>query len=734
MRWTRGVVRWRFLVIVLWLAALGLGAWSSPRLSSLLTTSVSVPGSASAQANQILIRHFHDNVEGTFTVVAPRHGGPAGLIRLEHEVARAARVVRHATLTEQRAVGSRLFVTIDTPLSLARAAAATPTLRNALLREGVSGALVTGPPALQYDLTPVLASDLHRGEVLALVLALVLLLAVLGLSWAVVVPFVVALATSGTALAVLYLLAHHVVMVLYVPNVIELISLGLAIDYSLLMVHRFRTQLRDPTVDPATALAVTMASAGRTVMVSGVAVAIGLASMLLVPVPFMRSLGVASLIVPIVSLAAATTLQPALLSLLGRRGVRAIGYRGLVERSAASPAASSRELSGPWARVARGATRRPVTTLLGALVVLAGLGYSVVWFQVTPGSLTAIPHNLPSARGLALVRADVGPGFVAPLDIVIDTGAAHRAATPAQQRAELHLAETVLALPDVLVVAIGPRAPYVDPTGRYEQILIVNSHDLGAPATQRLVARVRADVARARFPPGTHLYLGGGPAQGVDFLHALYGALPWIIAVALALAYLVLARAFRSLVIPLLAVLLDLASAASAYGVLVAVFRFGVGASWLHTFHVSQLEGWVPIFIFAVLFGLSMDYEVFIVARVREARDRGATTRDAIVEGLATTGAVVTSAAVIMVGAVSGLVLGHVAGLQELGVGLAAGVLVDATLVRGLMLPSAMALLGRANWWMPRPAAWLLHVAPSPPRGAHDPTVRPTSSPHASGA
>ncbi len=714
--WTRGVVRWRVLVIVLWLVAVGLGAWSSPRLSSLLTTSLSVPGSASAQANRILIRHFHDNVEGTFSVVAPAPGDHADVARLERDVARAAHVLTHSTITQQRVVASRLFVTIDTPLSLARAALVTPALRLALRRDGVRDALVTGPPALQYDLTPVLARDLHRGEILALALALILLVAVLGISWAVLVPFAVALAVSATALAVLYLLARHVVMVLYIPNVVELIGLGLAIDYSLIMVHRFRHELRDPATDPSTALANTMASAGRTVMVSGVAFAIGLASMMLVPVPFMRSLGAASLVVPIVSLAAAATLQPALLSLLGRRGVRAVGYRGLVARST-SPTASahgSTVPSGLWAHVARVATRRPVITLLGALVVLAGLSYSVAWFQVTPGSLTAIPHGLPSARGLAIVRDDVGPGFVAPLDIVIDTGAAHRASTPAQQRAELHLAETILTDPDVLVVAIGPHAPYVDSTGRYEQILVINSHDLGAPATQRLVARVRAQVASARFPRGTHLYLGGGPAQGVDFLHALYGAFPWIIASALALAYLVLARAFRSLIIALVAVLLDLVSVASAYGVMVAVFRGGVGASWLHTYHVSQLEGWVPIFIFAMLFGLSMDYEVFIVARVLEAHDRGATTRHAIVEGLATTGAVVTSAAVIMVGAVSGLVVGHVAGLQELGVGLAAGVLVDATIVRGLMLPSVMALLGRANWWMPRPVARFARVAPSP--------------------
>ncbi len=189
--------------------------------------------------------------------------------------------------------------------------------------------------------------------------------------------------------------------------------------------------------------------------------------------------------------------------------------------------------------------------------------------------------------------------------------------------------------------------------------------------------------------------MGGAPAQGVDFLNVVYGAFPWILLLALLLAYLVLARAFRSLVLPLIATLLSLVSVGSAYGLLVVVFRFGVGSAVLGTYHVSQIEGWVPVFLFAMLFGLSMDYEVFIVARIREAWLNGANTSDAIVEGLSNTGAVVTSAALIMVAALSGLVFGHIAGLQELGLGLALGVLVDATIVRGFLLPSVMALCGR---------------------------------------
>ena len=208
--------------------------------------------------------------------------------------------------------------------------------------------------------------------------------------------------------------------------------------------------------------------------------------------------------------------------------------------------------------------------------------------------------------------------------------------------------------------------------------------------------------------------MGGAPAQGVDFLAQVYGAFPWIVVLALVLAYVLLLRAFRSVLLALAAVLLDLVSVAVAFGLLVLAFRFGAGAALLGTYRVSQIEGWVPMFLFAMLFGLSMDYEVFIVSRMREARESGATNDEAIVHGLAHTGGVVTAAAVILVGALGGLVFGHVAGLQELGLGLALGIIVDATIVRGLLLPSIMALLGDWNWWLPAAVARAMHITAAP--------------------
>jgi RND superfamily putative drug exporter len=270
------------------------------------------------------------------------------------------------------------------------------------------------------------------------------------------------------------------------------------------------------------------------------------------------------------------------------------------------------------------------------------------------------------------------------------------------------------------VVSTGTVAPYVDVTSQYRQIVVIGRHDFGDVPSQRLVQRIRQhDIASAHFPPSASVSVGGAPAQGLDFLNRVYGNVAWIMLLVLLLAYLVLVRAFRSVLLALMAVVLNLLSIAATFGLLVVIFRFGLGADTLGLYRVSQIEGWVPVFLFAMLFGLSMDYEVFFVARMREEWDHGADTNEAIVTGMTHTGRVVSAAAAIMIGALLGLILGRVAGLQELGVGLAIGVLVDATVVRGLLMPSLMTLSGRWNWWLPRSVARLIRVS-APPLGLEE--------------
>ena len=708
-RWTQAVVRNRFAVIGVWVALVIVGSFASSKLNDHLTTSLSVPGSESAKADEILSHHFKENIEGTFTVLLKiKTASNAEIDGYKAKIAAAASAIPTAKVTQQRVLEGVLFANIGTSFKLIDAAAYTEKFRRALIKEGLKGVLVTGPPAIYRDVTPILASDLQRGQMLAVLLALLLLILMLGTCWAAVVPLLFAMATTSLALAVVYLLAQRFLMVLYIPNIVELIGLGLAIDYSLLIVHRFRREMMDHDgirVDDA--ILKTMETAGRTVILSGISVSIGLATLLLVPVPFVRSLGMAGLVVPVVSVITALTLQPALLSFLGRRGVTPKGFPGLMTRNDL--------MTGLWAKIAHTVIRRPISVLFFSLATLATVASSIIWLQITPSSLTAIPAQLESARALSMVTERVGPGIITPNEIVIDLGKPNQATSLSVREARTNLANAILKNPEVFAVATDEIAPFVDPAGRYLRMFVIGHHDLGAETSQKLVHQLREKyIPKSSFPPNTKIYLGGAPAQGVDLLERILKSFPWIVLLALGIAYIVLLRAFRSLVLPLKAILLDLVSIAVAYGSLVLVFRFGVGSSILGTYKLDQIEAWALIFLFPVLFGLSMDYEVFIVSRIREAWNRGSTNTEAIIEGLAHTGGVVTAAAIILVGAIGGLVIGHFAGLQQIGVGLAFGVLIDATIIRGLLLPSAMVLLGRWNWWLPNSVSKLVRIKASP--------------------
>jgi RND superfamily putative drug exporter len=681
-RWTRAVLRFRVPILLCWLAVLIGGVVAATRLSPLLGTSFAVPGTDSERARTIVARDFDERIDGLFTVVFRARRSSE---QLQRRFAAAARVVPAARPRKLNTGGGIVWGQIQTPVDLQHAKQYTTALRRALA--GDPRAYVTGQPAIQHDLDPILAGDLRRGEAIALPVALAVLVAVLGLSLVVLVPFALAGCSIAATLAAVYGLAHALTMVSYVTNLVVLIGVGLAVDYSLLVVSRFREELaRTPSTEDA--IVRTMVTAGRAVIFSGTSVAIGLALLVLMPVPFIRSLGVGGFLVPVAAIAATATLQPALLSLIGRRGAR-------------RPPNPER---GGWARLARAIMRRPRVVLAAASAVLVAAAVPAAFLQVTPGSLSALPGSMESTRGLELLRGAVGAGAISPTEVVVDTGRDGTARGDGPVRdAIVRLARELSHDREVNLVAIGRAAPYVDPSGRYARMIVVGRHEYGDPPARGFVHRLRdALVPAARFPDGTRVLVGGGPAQGVDYLARSFGLFPWLVLGVLVLTYLVLLRGFRSLLLPLKAVLLNLLSVAAVYGLLVVVFRWGVGADLLGLYRLPAIEGWIPIFLFAMLFGLSMDYEVFLVTRMRESWDHHHDNARAVAHGLERTGRIVTAAALIMVAAFSGFVAGRVAGLQEFGVGLALAVLIDATIVRALLVPSIMAVFGRWNWWLPR--------------------------------
>jgi uncharacterized membrane protein YdfJ with MMPL/SSD domain len=731
-RWTRWIVRYRWFVLAAWLVVLVAGGYAQSRLPALLSNTFTMPGTDSERARAILRDHFGDRSDGAFTVVfrVPRAADPALRRRLQAAMVRAAKQVPTGRARPLVRGGKHvLYGDIVSTLSIADAKGQTDDVLRALPRGGAVESFVTGQAAIQHDLDPIFDEDLKRGELMiAVPVAVAILLVVFGLSWAVTIPLLFAACTIQGTLAAVYLFAHEVTMATYVTNLVQLIGLGIAVDYSLLIVYRFREELtRGGSKNDA--IVRTMKTAGRAVIFSGATVAIGLALLLFMPSPFMRSMGIGGFLIPLVSILAAATLQPALLSVYGRRGAKRVAVAEFLRRRLQLPlprlAGTTDIERGMWARLARSIMRRPSAFLAAGAALLIAAAIPVFALELTPGSAFGIPQHPQAVRGFNILRQAVGPGALSPTQIVVDAGSPGAAGKPAVQSAIGHLAAKVQRDSEVAAVRYRPGRPYVDAGGRYAVVVVAGRHEYGQAPAQRFVHRLRGEIIPSvSWPAGVRVLAGGGPPQGVDFIDRSYAVFPWLVLGVLVLTYLLLLRAFRSLLLPLKAVILNLLSVGASYGALVIVFKWGIGEDLWGLYSFQQIEAWIPIFLFAMLFGLSMDYEVFLVTRMREAWDETRDNTRAVAEGLERTGRIVTAAAIVMVAAFSGFIAGRVVGLQEFGFGLAIAIFVDATLVRALLVPSLMALFGRWNWWLPSRVARIVRVAPSPLE-APKPALRP---------
>ena len=630
--WTRFVLRHRVAVVVVWGAVLVLGGWATSQLAPLLSNTFSVPGTDSDHVRNVLEQRFGDRPDGSFTVVfeVPDSRDPALVARLQRVVDRAATSVPTGRGTKLLVADRHVvYGDVVSTLTLSQAKAQSDGLLRAVGQPaGVEHAYVTGAASIQRELDPVFNEDLKKGESIAIPIALLVLLLVFGLSASVTIPFIFAACTITGTLGIVYWIAHLAETPTYVTNLVQLIGLGIAVDYSLLIVYRFREELAE-TEDKDDAIVRTMETAGRSVIFSGIAVALGLALLVAMPLPFMRMMGVAGFLIPIVSIAAAATLQPALLSLYGRRGVA---------RKRILPGEPLDPEQGFWARLARAIMRQPVVFLAVGGTILIAAALPAFALQLTPGSTFGIPRTPQAVHGFDVLQQAVGPGAVAP-SIVLVTAKDGSVLDPEVEAAVGRLTAALRRDPEVATVAAPPFGRYVDPSRHYRQVIVAGVHDYGFPQAQAFVHRLRE-----RPDPG-----GGVPAgRGGDRrrragagrrlppprLHVLPAADRRCSAPELRAAV----RAFRSLLLPLKAVVLNLLSIGAAYGMLVVVFKWGVGEDTVGLYQFDQVEGWIPIFLFAMLFGLSMDYEVFLVTRMREAWDDGADNATAVAYGLERTG------------------------------------------------------------------------------------------------
>jgi putative drug exporter of the RND superfamily len=498
----------------------------------------------------------------------------------------------------------------------------------------------------------------------------------------VLVPLLIAAVAILVTFLLILGLAELTEVSVLVQFLVALIGLGVAIDYSLLLVTRWREELAHGQQDePAARHA--MATAGRAVLTSGGTVAVGLVALALLPVPLLRGIGLAGMLIPLVSVLVTVTLLPVLLVTAGRwldwprRRNQAHASRG-------------------WSAWARGVVR---ARWLAALAILVALGIAAFGLKLGTPRADALATTGPAHEGLvALEQAGLPTGILTPIEVLVPTGT-----DPTQ------VADRLGSLPGVHA-AVAPDEPAWR-RGGSALVSVQPLAEASIPAGKQTINRVRQAAAAI---PGVQV--GGSGPFDVDFAGAVYGRFPLLVAVIAAVTFVLLARAFRSLLLPAKAVLLNLLSVGAIYGVLVLVWQDGHGSGLWGIPATGSTQTFIPLTVFAFLYGLSMDYEVFILARMRETHDRTGSTTIAIVEGIGRTGRLVTSAALILFAAFAALASGPEVSLKVFATGLGAGILLDATVVRALLVPALVSLFGRWNWWLPAWAARPLGVPPSPAR------------------
>ncbi|MGK2851503.1 MAG: MMPL family transporter [Candidatus Limnocylindrales bacterium] len=597
---------------------------------------------------------------------------------------------------------------------------AVPIVREALREAPDLTVELAGGPAFYGDVQAVSERDLQRSEIISLPLAALALLLVFGSAVAAGVPLVVGGASVLVALAGIFLIAQVTPMSIFVLNLATLLGLGLGVDYSLLMTSRFREELarRDATAPDAVgeAVRVTVATAGRAVFFSGLTVLLGLLGLILFEFMILRSVGIAGAIVVALAVSAALTLLPAILTLLGRR----------LDRLAVRKVTVAPHADGPWARLARRVMRRPWAVLIPTLGLLLILGSPFLHVRFNAPDSSVLPPDVPSRQAFDRLREDFGDGEFAPISLAVRTEGP--ATTPANLERLFDYSRRLAADPRIArvesLVDVDPRLSltqyallYGDPNGPRDRFVAT-----GLAATTRgditaftiytpygpnrdegrsLVGDLR-DPAGALAPPeGFTVLVGGGAADVTDVVDRVAQDFPRTALFIIVTTYLVLFMLLRSVVLPAKALLMNSLSLTASFGALVWIFQDGNLSALLGFQPLGFVETTLPVILFCVLFGLSMDYEVFLLSRMKEAWDRTGDNTEAVARGLERSGRIVTSAALIVVVVAGSFAFADIVLIKALGLGVAIAVALDATVVRALLVPATMRLLGRWNWWMP---------------------------------
>jgi putative drug exporter of the RND superfamily len=712
-RLAHGVIRKRRLVIAAWILLTLFGMFSAVQVSNRWLESFSIPGFSAYEANQRVVKKLGSGEVTPVVAVLEANKDITTIPGVEKAFEAAAAKEPGSRVSSYFTTHDDAYLSKDRRVAFAEIYPAGQVSFEGLNYDSVKQALAQNVPAgVKTYLTGIdrlykesSGGDTNGPSILVETLigglgALIILLFTFGTLPAIAFPLMVAGASILNTFTLIWALTYITDVSIIVQFLVALVGLGVAIDYSLLMIFRFREEIRHGR-EREEAVVETMRHAGRSVIVSGSTVAVGLLSMVILPLPFIRSIGIGGMLIPAVSVITAITLLPAMLYILGPRinSLRVLPRR-LVE-------GSDDPEHGFWNRWARFVTRRPIPVGLAGLAIVGVLVFYGLQLNPADAQAKDYPGAGDAHRGLqALGDHGISPGVLAPFEIVVEGKA-----TPAE------LQEVARRLDDTP----GISGAAVPPGWRRDGLAVVEafpSTDAAAESVRRTISRLQHDVLPSlakQLGGDVRVTLGGVEPESRDFVHAVYGKFPYVLLFVVLLTYVLLMRAFRSIFLPLKAVILNLISLAAAYGIIVIIFQNGHGSEAIWNVPATgAIISWIPLMIFAFLYGLSMDYEVFMLTRMREAYDETGDTPRAIQLGLARTGKLVTSAALVL--GFSFFVLSTSPGtdIKQFGIGLAAGVIFDATVIRALLVPAIMTVMGRWNWWLPEPAARVLRVRAEP--------------------
>jgi putative drug exporter of the RND superfamily len=542
---------------------------------------------------------------------------------------------------------------------------------------------------LDHDFNLLSERDLQEGELqFGIPAALIILLLVFGAVVAGLIPLLLALVSILAALGLVAILSQAFDLSIFIVNMLTGMGLALGIDYTLFVISRYREE-RGGGREPYNAVGAAGATASRAVLFSGSAFVVAMFGMLLVPSSIMRSLAAGAILVGITSVAAALTLLPALLGVL-KDGVDRLRIPFVGRRAA-------RGESPFWGGVVRQVLRRPALSLVLAVIPLLLLALPVLRLEIGTSGVSTLPDDLAAKQGFVAIQRDFSGQSVDPVQVVVADQSAQTANRLAALRRQ---------------VASDPRFGTSE-IRRGNGASLLSAAPRGDELSDESIAAVRelrAGVAREFDGSGDDAYVGGTTSENIDYFDAVTDPAPYVFAFVLGLTFILLTVAFRSVTIAGTAIVLNLLSVGAAYGLLVLVFQEGIGNELFGFRQVDAIEAWVPLFLFSVLFGLSMDYQVFLLSRIRERYDISRETRDAVAWGVGSTARIITGAALIIVAVFSGFARGDLVMFQQMGFGVAVALLIDATVIRSVLLPSLMALLGERNWYLPSWLDWIPHL------------------------